>query len=188
MSALSGHRLWIRPGLPGQGVRTPEAPGGQRGGVGEGVPFRPHPAPHPAPRPEPQAHRALGAGSSVPEDGAELRRRTKDTNTEGKPHNAGTQCWARGQRQADQHPQTPVGPPGPTVTPHTLSHAHTHTQRHTLMLTSTAALTSRLPSHCPQSPLPGQAQCPSGGAAPCQGEGSRRGRGKKPRRVRPSCH
>ena len=66
----------------------------------------------------------------MPEDGAELRRHTKDTNAEGKPHNSWTRCWAPGQRQADQHPQTRVGPPSPTVTPHTLTHAHTRTETH----------------------------------------------------------
>lgn len=55
---------------------------------GEG-PFHPHPAPHLASQPMPPAHRALIAGYSVPEDGADLRRHTKDTNTEGKPHTQG---------------------------------------------------------------------------------------------------
>lgn len=181
MSALSGHSLWTRAGLSGQ---APEVPRGSWGVGGKG----PSPltgSPSCSTQPMPPAHRARGAGSSVPEDGADEGDTQKIRTPKESHTHAWTQGWIHGQRQADQHPQKRLGPPWAHTNP---SRTYTHIHIHTVMLTSAAALTSQLPSRCPQSPLPGQAQCPSGGTAPCPGEGSRRGWGKEPRRVRPSCH
>ena len=149
-------------------------------GWGEGAPFHPHQFSillhSPCHRP-----RALVAGCSEPED-SRSEETHKDTNTEGKPRNVGTQCrlWLRGQRRADQHPpphaQAAPAPRRPLES--TYTHTHTHTLRHTFPLTRAAALTSQLTSRCPQSPLPGHAQVPLGRSSPLPRGGQQAGAGE----------
>ena len=89
----------------------------------------------------PPAHRALGTGSSVPEDGADLRRHTKDTNTEGKPHTRGHNAGFMDKGKLTSTPRSAGAHPGLTPTPH--APAHTYTQIHTCVHAHTIVDTHR---------------------------------------------
>ena len=153
-------------------------------GWGEGAPFHPHQFSillhSPCHRP-----RALVAGCSEPED-SRSEETHKDTNTEGKPRNVGTQCrlWLRGQRRADQHPpphaQAAPAPRRPLES--TYTHTHTHTPTETHVPADTRSSTHK-PADLTLSPEPltwASTSAPRAEQPPAQGRAAGGGGGRSP--------
>lgn len=157
--------------------------------MGEGAPFRPHPAPHPSPQPMPQAHRALRAGSSVPEDRAELRRHTKRH----KHRREATHCvdttldsWtkASGPAPADKRGSTrPHTDPLHTDTSSHTSHTETyiHADKHSSTHEPAALMLSPEPlTWASTMPLGWSSPLPRGGQQAGAGEGAPESQAKLP--------
>lgn len=175
MSVLSGHSPWTGPGLSGRLLACPGADGS---GAGGRTPF-PTPTQFPI-LPQSPCHRPQSLCLPV----LSLRMEQSWGATKRHKHRRrATQHMHRGPRQADQLPKTPVGPaPAHTDPSRTDSHADTHTAAD-----SHHSASASCPFATPE-PLTWASTVPLGWSSPLPRGGQQAGRGKEPRRVRPSCH